>query len=366
MNETIREIFYLKLGSTWLLDTIYLYIIGPLAFVGFVLNYFSYSAFHKIRFRNVALKKYLEVYTISCFILCFILMFCVLFRTPRYFNLQQNYFASIYNCKVIVCVAITIFLFINILDSILLLERLSNFDFNSKLRRFFKFNPYKVCFLLYILSNLINISGFFVYEIKSNEDFESIQYDYEKLNTFVYCKRIPFFYTKTGKIIILITILIKHIFTLLIEMILSVCSIIKFKKYYKNTNSRLNRINNKMERNNLMIENNIAINSSKKSHLIMKSSKYSKSIQNSIRILNKIEIYNAGLTKMTIYLSIFSIINHIGLFFAYITIMIDEYNTKLHRYSGLLIILFVILKYTSNFFLFYHFNKSFRNYFRLI
>ena len=73
MNSTnysfseIKEIFYLKIGSTWILDSLYVYLNTTMALVAFILNLISFLTFRKIDFKNKNLKRYFTYIVIAKF-----------------------------------------------------------------------------------------------------------------------------------------------------------------------------------------------------------------------------------------------------------------------------------------------------------
>ena len=83
---------------------------------------------------------------------------------------------------------------------------------------------------------------------------------------------------------------------------------------------------------------------------------------NSFQIVNQLEEYNDNLTKMTLYLSLCSISCNIAVGLGYI--MASYNDLEYLSWMRLLIFfanLFGIIKYLSNFFLFYYFNINFRS-----
>ena len=338
MNATIQELFYIQMKSTWVSDNINLYVVGPLGIFGFILNMISYRTFRRIKFKKKTLKNYLEIYTLSCSIMCFILAFVMVFRTPRYFNLEQNFVANIYNCKIVYYMLITIIMFINILDCVILLERLSNFGSKRKLNRFFNYNAYRVCLLLFGLTALLNSPNIFFFDTKFDSDFEIIKRDYDKLIKFIYCDRNQFFDTLAGQMIIIIIVIIKDIFSLIAEVALNISCFFSFKYYFKN----------KLQK--FYMELNMSRHNARASETTDEALK---------RSIYKIESYNTKLTQMTMYLSMFSMLSHLFLAMVYVMNLAEE---NVSRIYGFLSVLLFLVKIISNFFLFYFFNRNFRLY----
>ena len=189
-----------------------------------------------------------------------------------------------------------------------------------------------ICFILFIICNLINLVTYFPFGSRSDQDYEyAIQNLNELMKNFTYCYREPFFQDWPGRAILISIVVFRDGFTLLAQIFLSLYSILLLDKYLKDQVSRLSDINP----------------------------------SNSSQIVNQLEEYNDNLTKMTLYLSLCSILSNVGIGFGYITWSYnDPGSLSLIRLLIFVANLFGILKYISNFFLFYHFNKSFRSTFQ--
>ena len=62
-RTALKEQFYLKIGSTWTLDSLFVYLNLPIAILGFVLNLISFRTFSKMKFRRKKIyHSYLKVY----------------------------------------------------------------------------------------------------------------------------------------------------------------------------------------------------------------------------------------------------------------------------------------------------------------
>lgn len=56
----LNEIFLTSIGSSWLTDTIYVFLITPLGLISFITNSISFMVFLKLDFQNVTLFSYLR------------------------------------------------------------------------------------------------------------------------------------------------------------------------------------------------------------------------------------------------------------------------------------------------------------------
>ena len=340
----LNEMFYINLGSTWTLDSLYLFLIGPLGLAGFMLNLFSFNQFNRIKMaghmsnkmakqRKKSFQSYLRMYTLYCFIICFIFSFCAVFRTPRYFNLAQNVWASIYNCKIISWLAVNIFFVINIFDCVLLVERASLLT--KKFDKFARLNSFKINIFIFFGCNILNLPGYFLYDVKSNQDFKNAATN-DTIN-FKYYSTNPFFLTLAGRIIIVFLVFIKDILTLVIEILLSIVLIVLFKDYLVNKRALLTPSKHKNS------------NQEQEQHEQQSDSLI---IQFNGKLPNKLDKLNIKLIKTTIFISVCSIMSHLVLVLCYVIYLIDD-TSFLARYASLTGILFVLFKYISNFFFFY-------------
>lgn len=91
----IREIFLTEIGSSWLIDGLYLFLIFPIGIIGFVLNLLCLIVLCKIS-EKLALFEYFKVYTLNASILCLMMSFNFLSRSPRYFDFSFNIIPKIH------------------------------------------------------------------------------------------------------------------------------------------------------------------------------------------------------------------------------------------------------------------------------
>ena len=76
-----------------------------------------------------------------------------------------------------------------------------------------------------------------------------------------------------------------------------------------------------------------------------------------------VENFSNKLTKLSILISSMSILSHLGLTAVYVSYSSDtNNNSEWSHYATFLTCLFILLKYISNFFLFYFYNRNFRIY----
>jgi hypothetical protein len=339
------ELFYLQIGSTWLLDTLYLSINLPLAIISFFFNSLSFLVFSAPNQGLMQTKRefkfYLKLYCLFSMLLSLLAITNSIFSAPRFFEFLLTYPASFYRfhfvyffsysirkycsdfnkqrCKMQANILGMLFFFLNTIDVLLLLDRIASVIVTPRLRYILKMNPCFIALALFLLCNLIQAPNYFLFTGRTSGEYALAQKDY--LPNFTYCFREPFFASLLGRMSTIISTLLRDFATLLIEIFLTFYSIIAFKKYLRDLRG-----------------------------------------SNSSHVFNQLEMFNIGLSKMSILLSLMSITCHI---FSACTVLLTTYDIiLLARVFSFLTIFFLNLKFISNFLLFYNFNQSFREFFR--
>ena len=125
--DKLKENYYEIIGSTWLVDSVYVFLVTPMATISFCLNLLSFVAFIKIKNQQSSsnLTNYFKIYTLSSLIASFV-SGLYLFTAPHYFSFVNSYWIGIYCCK-ISQYCLTLYFFCNVLDCFILFERLTNF-----------------------------------------------------------------------------------------------------------------------------------------------------------------------------------------------------------------------------------------------
>ena len=250
--------------------------------------------------------------------------------TPRYFNLSTSYFARVLRCKIINYVSPSILFHRYILDIIIVLERLKYFDNSSIFKYIFKHDTKLVTFVLLVISFIVSLPTLFQLRIRNDYEFDYMKMDYNALKKFEYCDKEPFSETLLGKVLTLMTFLIRDFVTLIIEIFIAYRSLKLYKLFLKKKEA--------------IIPNRRAVN--------MNSSELQRvnNEQKKSRLLNK------NLTKMTLVLTFGSIVSHtIGFGFAFTFLL----NRNL-PFLFLACIFIILFKNSLNIFFFYFFNKNFK------
>jgi len=369
------EILMIQIGSIWILDTLYLYLITSLGLIGLVLNLISLFVIYRINESQPA-YKYFKVYIMNGIVVCAVLSLAFYTRSPRYFGFALSYGSGIFRCK-IMSGSYTMGLFGSFINICILFERLSNFK--PKFEKYFKKRPYLVSFICLVVSFVVNLPNFLVYEARTNKDFQEALNNSQLLNNFAYCNRAVFFVdTLIGKVIMLLSTSLKDFVFLVIEVTLTFMSLYYLKKFFNKKRSILNLNPTKSTSNsNTAISNNKGIfyietgpsHLSEGSSSALKSAKSNENIEHpkkrrKVQIDDKLTFHrrsNRRLQVMSLCFASLSILSNVSSLISLLLFIIINNGLLFHIFT-FINILTGLIKYASNFFLFYFFNSNFRKY----
>ena len=129
-------------------------------------------------------------------------------RIPQYTSLSLSYSARIIRCYSYFIGSI-LFFFSNILNIFIIIERMTSFII--KLKKFTKWQPYKLCLSIFIFSILINTPFLFQFKVRSDSEFEMAMNNYSYLNNFQYSKLDSTFDNLIGKVFYFLIIFFRDI-----------------------------------------------------------------------------------------------------------------------------------------------------------
>lgn len=308
-SSEINKQLYQRLGSTWLLDSVYLFIMSPLGFVGFVLNImFLIFILARVKQANhIRLYKYLTIDSINSSVICFLLTFVFINFSPRYFEFTFNNLTKFYRCFILTYFIASLSLFSYLLDIVILIDRMSLF-LNYKITRLNQIKPFTKCFIILIICFLINLPLLF-------------SIDGENLNeTRPLCIQTLFAKSNQSFIINVTLIFVRDVLTLILQVIITIVSIY----YYRNFSSR-------------SIYSYYFIS--------MKTSDHS------LSLIKPTDSNGYRLLQMSIYLSIISIISHLVNSMAAASYLGDHFEVMFS-----IVGMSIIIKHICNAFIFYYFN----------
>ena len=248
--EMIKKIFLLKLGSSQVLDSIYLFVICPMGILGTCLMTISLALLFQRDFRKEAFFQYLQVLTLANLIqaACMIFMY---FKAPYYlFDSAKSMGARIYNCKILSSYVVALFFFYG--DAIFLLLNLERMAiFSSRYKSFNKINPYLACFILLVVCELFNLPTFFVYNVPTDDEIDVALSSLENVLAFKgLCPKTLFGASLLGQGLNIFGYVVKGFIVLVIDVAINFLSVFCIRDFYKKkqilTNKRLSAAPNEV------------------------------------------------------------------------------------------------------------------------
>jgi hypothetical protein len=338
----LSEKFFLKISLSWTIDALYAYLQAPFSLIGLLFNIVCTIVMAKIKIQQTKLYDYLTIYSFNSALMCFMGIFSFTGFSPRIdMTLFTSILGRIDKCFIITFACLVFYFFGNLLDIIIALDRLSIFIKGFKIIT--KFKPSILCSGLLAFCFTINLPNLFTYYIRNDEEFYRDLYDMNNTNVFSYCGRTEYAKTLTNTIVSIIQVLIRDIITLILEIVTSALAIYYYKKFEQKF---------KIIRENPDIKSKVDQIKQNNANI---SNKQQVKIGN---VSNKKSLKGKQLLLMTIILSITSSLTHLA---ALLVSVNGSSASVLLNYLILSTNLFLNLKYTLNFFIFYFFNLNFKN-----
>ena len=312
-NQT-KLYWFEKYGSLWIIDVLYIALLCPLSVVAVFLNILSFKIFSSKGFSKKNLNKYFKVYTINSMVISALFSFNFLVRTPTILEFTNSYTARFIAIKIMFPLFAIIYFYLSILDIVISLERISHFLIILKKLR--TCNPYKICFLLFLVSLAMNLTYTFVYYPGSVNVKLANNTNY----TIYYNALTSYGKSKIGQLNIIAVYLTRDVFILFVVIVLNILSIVLLRRHLRKKSELLNSN-----------EENISL---------MKS-------------------INTRLTVMVIVMLTISFLEHLIFFITYAYFSIYK-NGMISSICNFVSVMGIVIKQISNFVLFYSFNKVFR------
>jgi hypothetical protein len=328
----ITESFLLQLSSTWALDSIYLFSVVPIGITSVLLNSIGFGVLCRIHINATNLYKYLRVYSLNSSLMSLIISCMFLSFSARYFDFFREPIGIWYRCRVFGYGMLSLYLFNNLLDILVVLLRLAIFV--PKLRFLESMRPLFVSFSLLVVSLIVHSPLLILYDTVS---------DYEVVTTkaISYCALSQLGKSKPGIFLNILVIFVRDFLTIILEVVISYMSVFYYVKFRTNAaNLRLHETSLNAIRNGNPLRTNHELNRQKKE-----------------------EKNKHQLLLMTIFISFSSIATHLVVAVAFLLLAssVSE-NIRIIYFS---IVCFAIhcfsLKLLFNVFVFYFLNSNFKN-----
>ena len=382
MNQTVSlkfqtmDDFLYSVGSTWLLDSFFLFVSVPTSLSGFIMNTISMIILMKKEYK-VNLYKYLRFYTLLGLAINLVSIFLIVTTTRRYFAFNNTLAAFTYRAYFCMSAMNTGYFIGSLVEIFISFDRLSTLSNHFLIKLYKRLNPYLVCFFVCIFVLLINCSYYFVFMpvkrvalILNYYEGAANQSKIVELYTFTASD-----YSKTtlGRSMSYIQFAIRDIFTLIVDILVNIVTVRLLKKHLLKK-SNLTRVSSSESTANrsvrIMSQDVSTLKTDFKSQQVELSkmegsiSEHDKSHQSrSVSVVAK-KSTNAEqkITMMVLSMVSLSIYSHIMqiIFITYSYYNTNFYVSLIFAFSSYSI----TLKNAANFPLFYCFNNNFKKSFR--
>ena len=324
-----KDFWLTNFGSTWLIDSIYLFAIAPIGLFGFILNLLSFYVLMDKKFNNIKVYTFFRAVTINSAILNLFSASLFTNTSFRYLEFTNSYAATVYGCLVNYPISNVCYIFGSTLDIVISIERCS--IFLARLKALLNHPPKVACLVLFLISVLVGGPFFFI----DTPNYFDVQLDARTNYRIWYWDLSMFGKSLAGKVLVFAGYFIRDVLFFVVELVFNVVSIVLFKKYFKN----------------------------KVKFLSSKIAKNESSLSSTNALENKLYMKEKSIAMMVIAMCGISIVMHIFYFLVAVYFYIFTYDIVLN-YLAVFSFLACALKNFSNFFLLYGFNSNFRRLFK--
>lgn len=319
LNKDLNN-FLESIGSFWILDFLYIYLLTPTTIAGFFLNILSLKILHNKKFK-ASIYHYLKVYTFNSAMINFLSISSFMFMSKRIFLFTNNFISSTFHCYIFLPLMAN-FLFVSaIFDIIIGFEQIALFKKNLKI--FKKSHTHWVSTITIVVVFILHLPYTALYK-RSNA---SLNFN-NTTHIVNYLGKTEFSSSLLGVVYLSLEFFIRDVLSMLILLVISIFSIFFMKKHFSRKLSRYG--------NSVLRRNSIYYVSFKK----------------------KLNRSDRKLTQMIVFKCFLSIIEHILLLFLWYS-----YNRKPDFVANVIKFVsnyFVTLKHSINFVTFYIFDANFK------
>jgi hypothetical protein len=323
----LNKLLLANIRTTYLADSLKLYIILPMAIIGSCFNFTALKILNKKSFRKMNIYKLMLIYSLISFIISFFLVFIFLYTPYILFEISISQLGRIYSCNLTNWFLLLFFFYGNCIDILINLERA--LSYSIKFEKLKKTSPFLICFIVFIICVVIHFPSDISQSFTSNDEL------YVKLRL---CYATLFATQPITRLILLISIIIEGPVVMILVIGSNVLAFVSYKSFLKRKQTALELTS---------FNNNRAI-----IHQLTDIEQ---------KRLDQNEKMNQKLLKMTVFLTIFSIITHVIQFGAQLVIILfSSNNTLVYAWAFYIFTFMVIFKHFFTIFFFYHFNIKFK------
>lgn len=320
------KLIYKAFNTDWTVETLYVFLVTPIAIAGVISNIYNYFVLNKIIIKTTKVYDYLKFYSIVSIIMSHSYAVMFLTKTPSYIGFFPHYALRFQRCILVINFCSTIYIISNLLDVFIAFERLSIFIL--KLKPLTQISAMKLCFYLTIIAIIINIPIYLTVTNSNDEDYLKQFFNLTNQSTIAICGTTKFYHTNLYKILIFIQILFRDVITLIIELFTMILCIYYFRKF------------------SVKFKRHVKRDGTENYH------DYSRS--------NKKEEKLKQIFLMVTILSITSFFSHLCVCLAMFSFIIKGLSDEL-SFTQFITDLVLSIKYALNFFIFYFFNNNFKH-----
>lgn len=312
--------FLESIGSYWILDFLYIYLLTPTTIAGFFLNILTLKILHNKKFK-ASLYHYLKIYTFNSAMINLLSISSFMFMAKRIFLFTNNFMSSNFQCYVFLPLMAN-FLFVSaILDIIIGFEQIALFK--KKLKIFKKSQTHWVSTITFVVVLIFHLPYTALYK----RSIASLNFN-NTTHVVNFVDKTEFSSSPLGVVYLSLEFFIRDVVSMLILIIISIFSIFLMKKHFSR---KLSRYGNSVLRRNSIYY---------------------------VSFKRKLNRSDRRLTQMIVFKCFLSIIEHILLLFLWYS-----YNRKPDFAANVIRFVsnyFVILKHSINFITFYLFDANFK------
>jgi hypothetical protein len=318
----LNSLLLANMRTTYFLDSLRFYLTTPMAIIGTILNTISFIILSAKSFSKINIFKLMKVYNLASLLLTFGLTFSFLNSPNIFFDLSISMISRIYTCYFLNWFIILIFVYGNCLDILMNLERA--LSYSNGYRNIKKISPYLICFIVLIICAVIHLPSDLAMTHTPDDQL------YTKLNL---CYSTTFAFESVTRMILIVSYIIEGPIVMILVIASNILAYISFKSFLKRKNESVNI---------------------KRSAELTEREKTKQA---------KTEKMNQKLLKMTIYLTIFSIITHFIQFGAQLIVYVfnAKVNSIFFGWTRFAYIFIVIFKHFFTPFFYYYFNRNFKD-----
>jgi hypothetical protein len=214
-----------QVGSSHLVDTIHCFVIPLLSLVGLSLNLIGLFILADVQFKSARLYGYLRAYLLNSLLIC--IFGCTLFITARRYVYPNALVGAWYFTHVFCKTMATFYFYANVLDVLVLLDRLSILSDKFKLLLLNKASPCCICLALFVICVIINSPYYFMYAPLAL----TVNLSSSEQHTFYYMGSSNFLRSQQGQMVSNSLLFVRELLPTTVQLVLSIYLFWMLKAY---------------------------------------------------------------------------------------------------------------------------------------